>query len=76
MSCEECRELSYTGSYDGSRCRTNCGEMSQQYYKIPLSWLLFKTEKGNAQMNQLIIFDELGGDTAGVKLVQMLMELK
>ncbi|XP_061358778.1 beta-galactosidase 8-like [Gastrolobium bilobum] len=45
----------YRGSYDSSKCLTNCGKPSQILYHVPRSWL-------QPDSNTLVLFEESGGD--------------
>lgn len=45
-TCQECSAMSYTGSYNGDKCRTGCGSPSQQYYKLPVDWLVLPKTTG------------------------------
>ncbi|KAI6679621.1 hypothetical protein NL676_033502 [Syzygium grande] len=58
-----CGGCSYAGTFDENKCRSNCGEASQRWYHIPRSWL-------KPTGNQLVIFEEWGGNPAQVSLVQ------
>ncbi|XP_021902002.1 beta-galactosidase-like [Carica papaya] len=51
----------YRGGYRSDNCRTNCGNPSQRWYHIPRSFL-------NNNVNTLILFEELGGDTSQVAI--------
>lgn len=39
-SCYDCPSADYVGSYNGDKCRSGCGQPSQQYYKLPTEWLV------------------------------------
>ncbi|KAI6679620.1 hypothetical protein NL676_033501 [Syzygium grande] len=58
-----CGGCSYAGTFDENKCRSNCGEASQRWYHIPRSWL-------KATGNQLVIFEEWGGNPTQISLVQ------
>ncbi|XP_056167006.1 beta-galactosidase-like [Syzygium oleosum] len=58
-----CGGCSYAGTFNENKCRSNCGEASQRWYHIPRSWL-------KPTGNQLVIFEEWGGNPAQVSLVQ------
>lgn len=55
-SCDPCDEMSYSGSYSESKCRTGCSSLSQRYYKLPSDWL-----SPYGEVNSLVVFDEFGG---------------
>ncbi|XP_073008003.1 beta-galactosidase 2-like [Typha latifolia] len=56
-----CGSCDYRGTYDEKKCQTNCGEPSQKWYHVPRSWL-------NPTGNLLVVFEELGGDPAGISI--------
>ncbi|XP_048133867.1 beta-galactosidase-like isoform X1 [Rhodamnia argentea] len=58
-----CGGCSYAGTFNENKCRSNCGEASQRWYHIPRSWL-------KPTGNQLVIFEEWGGNPAQISLVQ------
>ncbi|KAL3747316.1 hypothetical protein ACJRO7_016147 [Eucalyptus globulus] len=58
-----CGTCNYAGTFDSSKCLSNCGEASQRWYHIPRSWL-------NPTGNLLVVFEEWGGDPTQVSLVQ------
>jgi len=60
----DCSACSYIGNYDPGRCRSGCGEPSQQYYHVPPDWLKPKD-------NLVIIFEEFGGDPREVRFVEL-----
>lgn len=39
--CTGC-DNSYSGSFNGDKCRSGCGAPSQQYYKLPADWLNYE----------------------------------
>ncbi|XP_075673897.1 beta-galactosidase 7-like isoform X1 [Castanea sativa] len=45
----------YRGSYDSSKCLTNCGQATQRWYHVPRS--LIKDDE-----NTLVLFEEFGGN--------------
>ncbi|KAK4385874.1 Beta-galactosidase [Sesamum angolense] len=51
-SAEPC---DYRGSYDNSKCVTNCGQPTQRWYHVPRSFL-------NRDVNELVLFEEIGGN--------------
>lgn len=57
-----CGGCSYAGTFDENKCRSNCGEASQRWYHIPRSWL-------KPTGNQLVIFEEWGGNPTQISLV-------
>lgn len=58
-----CGECNYAGIFVENKCRTNCGQPSQRWYHIPRSWL-------NPTANLLVVFEEWGGEPAGISLVK------
>ncbi|KAK3438940.1 hypothetical protein EUGRSUZ_C03898, partial [Eucalyptus grandis] len=56
-----CGSCIYAGTFDENKCRSNCGEPSQRWYHIPRSWL-------KPTGNQLVIFEEWGGDPTQISL--------
>ncbi|PHU12194.1 hypothetical protein BC332_19124 [Capsicum chinense] len=56
-----CGECSYAGIYSAKRCQSNCEQPSQRWYHVPRSWL-------KPSGNLLVVFEEWGGDPAGVSL--------
>lgn len=56
-----CSPCNYTGSFNETKCLTNCGEASQRWYHVPRSWL---RPKGNF----LVVFEEWGGDPYSISL--------
>lgn len=58
-----CSPCSYAGAYDGSKCRTGCGDYSQQYYRVPEAWL----RETGTQPVVVILFDEVGGDPSQIQ---------
>ncbi|KAK4430888.1 Beta-galactosidase 15 [Sesamum alatum] len=51
-SAEPC---DYRGSYDNSKCVSNCGQPTQRWYHVPRSFL-------NKDVNELVLFEEIGGN--------------
>ncbi|KAJ7514741.1 hypothetical protein O6H91_23G057400 [Diphasiastrum complanatum] len=49
----------YRGTFTQSKCLTDCGQQSQQWYHIPREWL-------QPNQNLLVVFDELGGDVSKI----------
>ncbi|KAJ7553885.1 hypothetical protein O6H91_06G116900 [Diphasiastrum complanatum] len=49
----------YRGKFTPKKCRTDCGQQSQQWYHIPREWL-------QPNQNLLVVFDELGGDVSKI----------
>ncbi|XP_010521248.1 PREDICTED: beta-galactosidase 10 [Tarenaya hassleriana] len=59
---DECvKECDYRGKFMPDKCLTGCGEPSQRWYHVPRSW--FKPSG-----NELVIFEERGGDPTKIKL--------
>ncbi|KAL2227770.1 beta-galactosidase 15-like [Sesamum indicum] len=51
-SAEPC---DYRGSYDNSKCVSNCGQPTQRWYHVPRSFM-------NRDVNELVLFEEIGGN--------------
>ncbi|XP_002516256.2 beta-galactosidase 15 [Ricinus communis] len=49
----------YRGAYDNNKCVTNCGKPTQRWYHVPRSFF-------NDYENTLVLFEEFGGNPAGV----------
>ncbi|EFH41127.1 beta-galactosidase 10 [Arabidopsis lyrata subsp. lyrata] len=59
---DECvKECDYRGKFMPDKCLTGCGEPSQRWYHVPRSW--FKSSG-----NELVIFEEKGGDPMKITL--------
>ncbi|KAH6781302.1 beta galactosidase 1 [Perilla frutescens var. frutescens] len=58
-----CSECSYAGWFTETKCLRNCGQASQRWYHVPRSWL-------NPTGNLLVVFEEWGGDPAGIALTK------
>ncbi|KAF8036358.1 hypothetical protein BT93_C2160 [Corymbia citriodora subsp. variegata] len=58
-----CGSCSYAGTFNENKCRSGCGQPSQRWYHVPRSWL-------KPTGNQLIIFEEWGGNPTQITLVQ------
>ncbi|CAN8268131.1 unnamed protein product [Cochlearia groenlandica] len=58
-----CGSCNYAGVYNETKCLSNCGQPSQRWYHVPLSWL-------KPYGNLIVIFEELGGDPRGISLVK------
>eukprot|EP00249_Psilotum_nudum_P027019 c34249_g1_i1 orf=587-3136(-) len=52
----------YWGTFNSTKCATNCGEASQRWYHVPRSWL-------KPRDNLLVLFEEQGGDPSGISVV-------
>jgi len=52
------------GAYSPSMCPAGCGQPSQRFYHVPRDWLSATGE------NLLVLFDDIGGDPSGIKVVQ------
>ncbi|KAJ9183822.1 hypothetical protein P3X46_007629 [Hevea brasiliensis] len=63
-SCSDCN---YAGTYTDQKCRSKCGEASQNWYHVPRSWL-------NPKGNLLVVFEEVGGDPTGISLAKRVVE--
>lgn len=59
-SCSDC---DYRGTYDETKCQSNCGDSSQRWYHVPRSWL-YPTG------NLMVVFEEWGGDPTGISVVK------
>ncbi|RYR20528.1 hypothetical protein Ahy_B03g065704 isoform C [Arachis hypogaea] len=58
-----CGACNYAGTYTEKKCLTNCGQPSQRWYHVPRAWL----RPGG---NSLVVFEEWGGNPAGISLVK------
>ncbi|KAM3301619.1 hypothetical protein P3S67_016121 [Capsicum chacoense] len=58
-----CGECSYAGIYSVKKCQAKCEQPSQRWYHVPRSWL-------KPSGNLLVVFEEWGGDPAGVSLAR------
>ncbi|KAL1805252.1 hypothetical protein ACET3Z_028320 [Daucus carota] len=58
-----CGACNYAGTYNEKKCLSSCGDPSQKWYHLPRSWL-------KPTGNQLVIFEEWGGDPSGISLVR------
>lgn len=58
-----CGACNYAGTYTEKKCLSNCGQPSQKWYHVPRSWL-------KPTGNQLVIFEEWGGNPFGISLVR------
>lgn len=58
-SCPPCTEIEekcdYRGAYEPERCRCDCGQPSQVFYKVPRSWL-----KTDGSHNTIVLLEEQG----------------
>ncbi|OAY79038.1 Beta-galactosidase 2 [Ananas comosus] len=59
----DCSDCDYRGTYNETKCQTNCGEPSQRWYHVPRSWL-------NPTGNLLVVFEEWGSDPTGISMVK------
>ncbi|XP_051115873.1 beta-galactosidase-like [Andrographis paniculata] len=58
-----CGACNYAGWFTEKKCLSNCGKASQRWYHVPRSWL-YPTG------NLLVVFEEWGGNPAGISLVK------
>ncbi|KAK1377747.1 Beta-galactosidase [Heracleum sosnowskyi] len=58
-----CGVCNYAGTFNEKKCLSNCGDPSQKWYHLPRSWL-------KPTGNQLVIFEEWGGNPSGISLVR------
>ncbi|KAJ9167951.1 hypothetical protein P3X46_019538 [Hevea brasiliensis] len=61
-----CGDCDYAGTYTDKKCKSKCGQPSQQWYHVPRSWLF---PKGNL----LVVFEEMGGDPTGISLLKRIV---
>ncbi|XP_052194669.1 beta-galactosidase 3-like [Diospyros lotus] len=61
----DCTKCSYSGTFRPKKCQVGCGQPTQRWYHIPRSWL-------KPTQNQLIVFEELGGDASRITVVKRL----
>lgn len=58
-----CSDCHYSGQFKQTKCETGCGQLTQQWYHVPRSWL-------KPTQNLLVLFEEIGGDPTKVSLVK------
>ncbi|KAM7259223.1 hypothetical protein ACFE04_014964 [Oxalis oulophora] len=58
-----CSDCDYAGTFWEKKCTRKCGEPTQKWYHVPRSWV-----KPNG--NQLVVFEEMGGNPFGISLVK------
>ena len=58
-------KCNYAGQYSIEKCRVDGGNPSQRYYHVPVAWIHDKKD------NEIIIFEEMGGDLSSVSLVEV-----
>ncbi|KAM7259914.1 hypothetical protein ACFE04_015655 [Oxalis oulophora] len=58
-----CNDCDYAGIYTENKCTSKCGEPSQKWYHVPRSWV-------KPSGNQLVVFEEMGGDPSGISMVK------
>ncbi|CAM8909490.1 unnamed protein product [Rhodiola kirilowii] len=58
-----CQECSYNQTFRPPRCQVGCGKPTQRWYHVPRSWL-------RPTGNQVVIFEELGGNPSRIELVK------
>jgi len=61
----DCDDCDYAGPYNPSKCRTDCGSISQIFYHVPTDWL-----KSN-DLNTIIIMEEISGDPNSIKVMNV-----
>ncbi|KAG8380475.1 hypothetical protein BUALT_Bualt06G0019200 [Buddleja alternifolia] len=54
----------YRGSYYADKCNSNCGQPTQRWYHVPRSFM-------NSDVNELILFEEFGGNPTLVNFQTM-----
>ncbi|KAJ4708641.1 Beta-galactosidase [Melia azedarach] len=59
-----CVPCNYIGFINETKCLSNCGKPSQTWYHLPRAWL-------KPTQNHLVVFEEWGGDPAGISLVRI-----
>ncbi|KAG8376142.1 hypothetical protein BUALT_Bualt09G0032500 [Buddleja alternifolia] len=62
-----CGRCNYAGTFNETKCQTNCGQPSQKWYHIPRSWL-------KRSGNLLVMFEEMGGDPTKIYLVKRIVQ--
>lgn len=67
---EELPPCDYAGPFFADKCRTGSkpGQITQRYYHVPREWLQFSGAGGE---NNIVIFEEIGGNIEEVKLVSV-----
>jgi hypothetical protein len=55
------------GPFNPKKCLTHCHQPSQEYYHVPADWVLNNDDKDI----EVVLFDELGGDSTQVELVML-----
>ncbi|KAK3003041.1 hypothetical protein RJ639_018797 [Escallonia herrerae] len=63
----DCGACHYSGIFKETKCQSGCGEPSQRWYHVPRSWL-------KPTGNFLVVFEEWGGNPAGISLVKRTAE--
>ncbi|KAK6136549.1 hypothetical protein DH2020_029709 [Rehmannia glutinosa] len=58
-----CGVCHYTGAYRAPKCQRGCGQPTQRWYHVPISWL-------RPTQNLILVFEELGGDASKISLVK------
>lgn len=69
MSESFCRDCEYNGPFNEHKCVTKCGEPSQEYYHVPMDWIL--DARGLPRDVAIVLFEEKGGDPSGIELVAL-----
>jgi hypothetical protein len=72
QACDETclvNQMDWAGKYEPVRCVTGCGVPSQSLYKVPYEWL-----KADGSANELVLFEEVGGDPSNVRMAKVVME--
>lgn len=72
QACDETclvNQMDWVGKYEPVRCVTGCGVPSQSLYKVPYEWL-----KADGSANELVLFEEVGGDPSNVRMAKVVME--
>lgn len=58
-----CQPCNYGGTYRQTKCQSGCGRPTQRWYHVPRGWL-------KPRQNQMVIFEELGGDASKISLMK------
>lgn len=63
-----CNSCSTVKPYIDVNCRKDCGLPSQRFYHVPKAWL------NSDGVNEVVVFEEFGGDPRGVLLVRVALK--
>jgi hypothetical protein len=66
----DCKPCEWNGPFNDMKCRMNCGEASQEYYHVPMDYIL--DAQGQPRNVTIVLFEERGGDPTKVELILLL----